>query len=177
VFVYILAYSLPAAVIWGVLAIIIHPLTSLSQVMVVIAWLYALTFGVLEAFALPFRPLSLAWQVPAQWLQGRSTFVQNLIWGMTLGPGLVTRNPYAGMWLLPILLTLNHNVFTDVGIGVVIGITHAGMRAFGILSTRRHLDECGSHILKQWRWRVSDGLLLLLGAGSFTAAVLATILH
>jgi hypothetical protein len=172
-----MAYSLPAGVIWGILAVLVHPLTSLAQIMMIIAWMYAFTFGVLEAFALPFRPPSLAWQVPAHWLQGRTTWAQNLIWGMALGPGLITRNPYAGMWLLPIFLTFNHNVLTDIGIGILIGLAHAGMRVFGIFSARRHLDACGSHILTQWRWRVGDGLLLLFGAGSFTAAGLAVILH
>jgi len=167
---------LPAAVVWSILAILVHPLTAVSQVMLLVAWMYALIFGVLEALALPFRPVSLAWQVPAAWLQGRSALAQTLIWGTGLGPGFVTRNPYAGMWLLPVLLTLNHNFLANIGLGVAIGIAHGGARAFGILLTRRNLDACGSSILTQWRWRVADGLVLLFGAGSFTTAVLSMLL-
>lgn len=144
--------------------------------MLLLAWMYALAFGVPEALALPFRPVSLSWQVPAHWLRGRSALMQTLIWGFTLGPGIVTRNPYAGMWLLPVFLTLNHSLVVDLGIGVAIGFAHGGARAFGVLSTRHNLDACGSSILTQWRWRVADGLLLLFGAGSFTGAVLTWLL-
>lgn len=175
-FSYAMAYIIPAVVVWSILAIVVHPLTHVPQAMLLVAWMYAFVFGLLEALALPFRPVSLAWQVPAQWLQGRSALAQTLIWGIALGPGLVTRNPYASIWLLPVLLTLNHNFLTNVGIGVVIGIAHGGARAFGVLSTRRNLDACGLRILAQWHWRVTDGLLLLFGAGSFTAAVLTMLL-
>ena len=171
-----MAYIVPAVVIWGVLAILVHPLTHLTQIMLLVAWMYALVLGLLEALAIPFRPLSLNWQVPAQWLQGRSAFVQTLIWGAALGPGFVTRNPYAGIWLLPVLLTLNQHFFTNLGIGIVIGTAHGCTMAIGVLLTRQNLDTCGSGILMQWRWRVADGLILLFGAGSFTAAVLTILL-
>jgi len=171
-----MAYIIPAGVVWGILAIVVHPLTHLSQVMVFVAWIYALVFGLLEALAIPFRPVSVVWQVPAQWLQGRSVLVQTLIWGIALGPGLVTRNPYVGMWLLPVLLTFNQHFFTNLSIGVGIGIAHGGARALGTLVARHNLDACGSSILTQWRWRIADGLILLFGAGSFTTAVLTMLL-
>lgn len=179
-FLYVIAYIIPAVIVWGVLAIVVHPLAHLALIMPFVAWMYALVLGLLEALAIPFRPLSLSWQVPAQWLQGRSAFAQTLIWGVTLGPGFVTRNPYAGMWLLVVMLTLNQHIFTTLGIGIVIGIAHGGARAIGILIKRQNLDACGSGILKQWRWRTADGYILLFGAGCFTATVLSmllTLLH
>jgi hypothetical protein len=175
-FFYVMAYIIPAVVVWGVLAIVVHSLTHLPLIMLLVAWMYALVLGLLEALAISFRPLSLNWQVPAQWLQSRSAFAQTLIWGTALGPGFVTRNPYAGIWLLPVMLTLNQHIFTNLGIGIVIGIAHGGARAIGVLLTRQNLDTCGSGILKQWRWRVADGLMLLFGAGCFTATVLTILL-
>ncbi len=44
------------------------------------------------------------WAVPSRWIAGRGNLGRTLIWGLTLGPGLMTRNSYAGMLLLPVLL-------------------------------------------------------------------------
>lgn len=147
--------------------------------MAVAAGLYALVFGLLETLAVPVQQLGLAWQVPAQWLRGRSALAQTLIWGTTLGPGLMTRNPYAGMWLLPILLTISQHFWVNVGIGILIGLAHGSARALGIARLHNNLGACevGITLLMQWRWRVADGCLLLLAAGSFTAAALAFIAH
>jgi hypothetical protein len=172
---YVAAYMLPAAVVWGALALLVWPLTHARGIMMAVAWLYALVFGVLEILALPFRPPGLSWQVPAQWLKGRSPRVQTLIWGTALGPGLVTRNPYAGMWVLPLLLTFNHDLLTAIGIGVLIGLAHGGARALGVLYAHERLRGCEVPytILTQWRWRVADGLLLLFVAGCLAVPLLA----
>jgi hypothetical protein len=176
---YIAAYALPAAIVWGAIAIIVHPLTRVSMLMLLAGGIYALVFGSLEVLAIPFRQLSSTWQVPAQWLQGRSALAQSLIWGVALGPGLATRNPYAGMWLLPVLLMVNSNLWIDMGIGVLIGLTHGGARALEVLKMRRNVPACGLEftLLTQWRWRVADGLLLLVGAGCFAAFLLPILSH
>jgi hypothetical protein len=174
---YVLAYTLPAGIIWGLLALVVHPLASLSQWWLLAALVYALIFGLSEALALPLRSPSLTWQVPAQWLRNRPASVQTLIWGITLGPGFVTRNPYAGMWLLPLFLAFNQPLLASVGIGIAIGIAHGGSRSFGILAARSKLDACGSIILTQWRWRVTDGLLLLFGSGYLAVSVLTIFLE
>jgi len=36
------------------------------------------------------------------------------------------RNPYAGIWLLPILLTLTHNFLANIGLGIAIGMVQGG---------------------------------------------------
>lgn len=150
---------------------VLQPLGEMRWVMSSTAWAYALGFGVCEALGFPFRTLDLKWQVPAQWLQGRSARAQTLIWGIFLGPGIVTRNPYAGMWLLPLLITLHHNRFVAVSVGVAIGVAHGGARALGVLNNRKNLGTSCTHsvVLKQWRWRLADGLALLLAAGGLTA--------
>jgi hypothetical protein len=102
--------------------------------------------------------------------------VQTLIWGALLGPGLVTRNPYAGIWLLPLLLVLNQNLLTAVGAGIAIGIAHGGARALGVLHNRKCMQVAQAHLLilgEQWRWKYLDGLALLLAAGALAASMLS----
>ncbi len=151
----------------------LQPLGAVSLAISLIAGIYALVFGMCEALGLPFRPFGLAWQVPAHWLKGRSARMQALIWGACLGPGLLTRNPYAGMWLLPLLLPLIHGRFAAMSVGIAIGVAHGGGRAFGVLRNRKHLNgSCtDSIILTQWRWRLVDGLALLLVAGSLASII------
>jgi len=102
--------------------------------------------------------------------------VQTATWGALLGPGLVTRNPYAGMWLVLLLIALNHSLFTVLVLGMAVGIAHGGARALGVLSNRRHLDTNCTHLLilgAQMYWRFIDGLALLLAAGALAAYILS----
>lgn len=150
------------------------PLDGILGVVTLVAWLYALVFGIAETFGLPLRAPSLAWQVPAQWIKGRSPMVQTATWGALLGTGLVTRNPYAGMWLLPLLIALNHDLHTAMAIGMAVGIAHGGARALGVLNNRRHMGTNCSHLMilgAQVRWKYRDGLALLLAAGALAAYI------
>jgi len=104
--------------------------------------------------------------------------LQAFTWGTTLGPGLVTRNPYAGMWLLPLLLALNHGLLTAVVVGMAVGTVHGGARVLGVLSNRKQLDGDMEYIHlrilgAQLRWQYFDGLTLLLAAGALAAYVLS----
>ncbi len=143
-----------------------------------VALAYALWYGTREALALPRRVPGLAWQVPSGWINRRPAVLQTLTWGMTLGPGLVTRNPYAGMWLLPLLLALNRGLLTSVVIGLLIGAAHGSARAVGILSNRKQIESDMEYAhLKilgaQLRWSYIDGLALMLAAGALAAYTLS----
>src|SRR3989441_3429666 len=116
------AYVLPSAAVWGILGIILWPLH--TWLIPLIALVYALWFGIFETLGLPFRPPGLAWQVPSGWIDRRPAMVKTLTWGITLGPGLVTKNPYAGIWLLPLLVALNHSLFMTMTIGIAVGVAH-----------------------------------------------------
>jgi hypothetical protein len=78
----------------------------------------------------------------------------------------MTRNPYAGMWLLPLLLMLSHTTWEAMGIGMMIGLSHSIARALGTLHNYKHLGKnCSSKVvLTSWRWRLLDGLALLVVA-------------
>ncbi len=172
---HIAAYVLPAAVVWGVLGVVFWPLGGIPLIAPLIAWAYALGFGIIETFAIPFQAPSVAWQVPARWVKGRPKAVQILTWGPLLGPGLVTKNPYAGMWLLPLLLILNHSLDIAIVVGVVIGVAHGSTHALGVLKNMGYMKMNCSHLIilgAQLRWRYVDGLALLLAAGALTAYAL-----
>lgn len=174
------AYVLPAAFVWGILGLLLWPLHIISWLLPLIALVYALWFGLLETLGLPFRSPGLTWQVPSGWIDRRPAIVQALTWGATLGPGLVTRNPYAGMWLLPFLLVLNHSLLMAIIVGIATGATHGAARVLGVLSTRRSMDvdmDTDYAHLKilgaQFRWQYMDGLALLLAAGALAAYTLS----
>jgi hypothetical protein len=167
---YSLAYILPAALLWGFVAMALAPLLGIAHLTAILAWIYAAAFGLLEAIGIPFRPLGPPWQVPAQWLKGRSSVIQTLIWGIVLGPGFVTRNPYAGMWLLLVLLPLQASFAALVVAGCAIGITHAATRVGGVIYNHRHPDTGALlTVLAQTRWRIADGMLLVFVAGGLAA--------
>ena len=173
---YVAAYVLPAALVWAALGLMLRPLSGIPGLVPVAAAAYALGYGIVETAGLPVWRPTLAWQVPAPWIAGRREPVQALIWGATLGPGLVTRNPYAGMWLLPLLVALYHDPLVALGVGVCIGAAHGAARALGVLNNRKHLGARTAPLALmgwQWRWQVLDGVALLLAAGALTAYALA----
>jgi len=174
---YIAAYVLPAAFIWGTLGILLRPLNGIPVLLPLLAVLYALRFGLLETAGSGFRPLGLAWQVPSSWIKGRPAALQTLIWGTTLGPGLVTKNPYAGMWLLPLLVAFSPSMLVAMAVGLAIGGAHGLARALGVLRNRRCIDMDENAYLRildaESRWKFVDGLALLLAAGALAAYVLS----
>jgi hypothetical protein len=139
-----------------------------------LALAYALYFGLGEILEFRRLRLSLAWQVPSHWIRGRPAIVQTLIWGTSLGPGLITRNPYAGIWLLPFLVVLDRSLHMTIVVGMAAGAAHGGARAIGVLrnrncmSTDAYLKIMGA----QQRWQYLDGLALLLAAGALAAYAL-----
>ena len=73
---------------------------------------------------------------------------------------MVTRNPYAGMWLLLWLVA----VYQNLAVAALIGAVHGGARALGVLYNVRLIGKGGSgtDIFKtQLYWRLADGVLLI----------------
>jgi len=173
---YIVVYMIPAALVWGAISIIVSRFLGVVPVlMLLLAWIYALSFGLIETLGLPLQSPSLAWQVPAHWLEKRSPAEQAILWGALLGPGLVTRNPYAGIWLLFLLPALNHGLLTIALVGIGIGMAHGTARALGILWNRKQVNRMctyASIIGAQLRWKYINGIALLIGAGMFMTSVL-----
>ncbi len=172
---YIAAYAIPAAIVWGIFALAFRLLAGSPLLLPFLALAYALWFGLNELVEFSRIRLSLAWQVPSHWVKGRSALVQTLIWGTSLGPGLITRNPYAGIWLLPFLIALDRDPAMTFIVGLAVGAVHGGARAIGVLRNRSCMRSDVDAYLKimgaQQRWQYLDGLALLLAAGVLAAYV------
>jgi hypothetical protein len=159
------------------LAFVLKPLQGIPFLLPLLALVYALWYGLRETLGLQRGMLGLIWQVPTGWIKGRPPIVQALIWGTTLGPGFVTKNPYAGMWLLPLLVALNHNLLTTIIVAMAVGAVHAGARAIGVLRNRKCISvDVHAHLKIMSavsRWQYVDGLALLLAAGALGAYTLS----
>lgn len=150
--------------IWGSLGALSLIFHNLLTFIIFIIIFYALWYGTVEVWGLPFQPPSSTWQVPANWLLGSSFMKRSMVWGVTLGPGLITRNPYAGMWLLLWLVIFSQDIF----LGSLVGLTHGMARAFGILKNLNYITAKFDHtgiLVTQGQWRMLDGVLLLTIAG------------
>jgi hypothetical protein len=165
------AHVIPAIAVWTIVGSV---LTRMPQpVAVVMAVAYALVHGAAETFDLRLRPPGIEWQVPSTWLRGRGNGARILIWGAILGPGIATRNPYAGMWFVPILLATVDQPSTGALAGALVGLIHGTARAFGVLANQRDQDSPElpwRMMISQMRFRRVDGAALLAAA----AALLAT---
>jgi len=70
--------------------------------------LYGAIYALVDNHLIRLRNPTLTWQVPAAWLHGRPMWKKTIIWGWWLGPGIFTRNPFPGMWTLPLWLASLH---------------------------------------------------------------------
>lgn len=170
------SYALPAAVVWGILGIALSHLAHKAPPMILVTIGYTVAYGLSETVGWPLRAPSVSWQVPARWVRGHPA-ARMVIWGIALGPGLVTRNPYAGMGLLPLLLILYQNPMAGAA-GLLFGAVHGGARAMGVLWNQRQVaGGCDIIIVmgQQLRWRLVDGAILLLAAGGLVACLVSRV--
>ncbi len=89
------------------------------------------------------------------------------VWGALLGPGLATRNPYAGFGLLVLATAAVAGLRDGVLVAVAIGVAHAAGRAAGLLRDVRTIDarDYMQAVVRTMYWRVFDGYALLVFAG------------
>ena len=159
-------HAIPGALTWGAIGLGLGSIGA-SRAALAVAAVYAVPFGLSETLGLRLRVPTSRWQVPAHWVAGPNALRRVAVWGVTLGPGLVTRNPYAGMWMILPLLAAVGNPTAGLEAGVAVGLLHGAMRASGI-----------AHIAVAWRgnvhralmayfgWRLIDGVMLL-GVGVY----------
>jgi hypothetical protein len=179
------AYIVPAALVWAGLAGLLAWLPISPAWLTLLGLVYALGYGIAESLGLLMRPPTIAWQVPQSWVAGRTLVGRTLIWGSVLGPGLLTINPYASFWLLPILITIvahAHPLLPAASVGLLVGSSHGAGRVLGIWRNERQQQaQCGSPVItftimtRHFWWRLLDGRLLLAAAGAI-AIYLALVL-
>ena len=162
------AYAVPAAVIWAGFGLALGALPIAAGALVVAA-VYGLGYGVIEASgrAKPRAPGS-NWQVPQRMLIGAGGIRRLLIWGLALGPGFVTRNPYAGFGMTLVLVGCAGRPGLGLLVGAAAGVAHGSGRALALLrdarvrGARSRAAEPFQVLLTSVRWRIFDGLALLM---------------
>lgn len=161
---YIISYILPAAIVWGFVGQFFLWLNNLLPLIILIATVYTLYYGIVEVWELRFQPPGLHWQVPAEWINEGAFLKRSLIWGSLLGPGFVTLNPYAGMWALIWLVASSQNII----VALLVGVMHSTARVIGILYNVE-IFKSGyipiAPFLLQGKWKLVDGLVLLFISG------------
>jgi hypothetical protein len=193
----IAAYTVPSVLVWMLIGVV---LTSLPLAVFGLAGVigYGCYYGLIEltgarGLLAPGR----RWQVPQTMLINASPRRRVLVWGAILGPGLVTRNPYAGFGLLPFALAAMRPagpgrtglVLAGLALGAAIGVAHGGARAIALLRDVRELRGETSVagvplaaaatgatdqlelLLKTIYWRRLDGVALLAVAAIAIAAL------
>jgi hypothetical protein len=168
----ITAYALPAVVLWAVLGICLGALP-LTGPALVLAAIYAVCYGLTEVTGkLSLRPPGRKWQVPQTMVLGVSGRRRILVWGSILGPGFLTRNPYAGFGLLPIAVATADGVRAAAILAAAIGLAHGSGRALALLRDARPAAAMDPMrlVLVSMYWRTFDGCVLLVIAGVAIAA-------
>jgi hypothetical protein len=170
------AYAVPAALAWGGLGLALTALpvspAGRAATALAVAAAYGCCYGTTEASgrARP-RPPGSSWQVPQRMLIGAGDRRRVLTWGVILGPGFLTRNPYAGFGLLPVLVACAGPPQAGIAAGLLIGVAHGSGRALALLRDARAIAaQPFDLLLTSLRWRVLDGLALLLVAGAAIGA-------
>jgi hypothetical protein len=181
------AYALPAVLVWLVLGLCLAALP-LTGVALAGAVLYGGYYGVLEITGgrgLP--PPGRQWQVPQSMLIDAAPRRRVLLWGAILGPGFLTRNPYAGFGLLPLAVAAMPGTLGAAGTGplaglraglviaAAIGLAHGTARALALVRDLRDMGAVApasplvaqvtaaqlTLLLKTVYWRRIDGVVLL----------------
>ncbi len=186
----IAAYAVPAAIAWSVIGLGLAALP-LAGFALVAAVLYGGYYGLIELSGrrgLP--PPGRRWQVPQAMMIDAPPRRRVLVWGSILGPGFLTRNPYAGFAMLLLAVAAMPEPAAGLALGAAIGVAHGGARAVALLRDVRELHQAPGPVatgpgpvatgpvvthldllLKTVYWRRIDGAALL--AFAITAAVAA----
>ena len=169
------AYAVPAALVWGVVALILN-LAPLGNVSLALLVVYGGTFGVIETREVAIWAPASSWQIPSSFVIGVSRRRKLLVWGSILGPGFVTRNPYAGFTVLPLAVGAMGSPGYGVALGVAVGTAHGAARAIAAARDGQLIIDDVQYsqlnaVIRKMRWRVLDGLVLLLIVGLAAAAL------
>jgi hypothetical protein len=167
-----MAYAVPAVAVWAALGLCLGALP-LGLPALVLAAAYAAVYGVVEATgSLGLSPPGSRWQVPQTMVLGAPRWRRILVWGSVLGPGFLTRNPYAGFGLLPIAVAATGTVRAAAALAALIGLAHGTGRGLALLRDARPgmADDPMRLVLTSMYWRMFDGFALLVIAGAAITA-------
>ena len=166
------AYAVPAAITWAGLGLVLGALVlaapAVAAAALAIAALYGFGYGIIELSgrAVPRAPGSNR-QVPQRMLIGAGARRRVLVWGLYLGPGFLTRNPYAGFGMTVVLVGCAGRPLAALLVAAGAGAAHGSGRALALLRDARvRAAEPFELLLTSLRWRALDGLALLMVGGA-----------
>jgi hypothetical protein len=170
------AYAVPAAAVWAVLGLVLGALP-IGTAALVVAAVYGSGYGAVEVYGAAWPAPGRRWQVPQDLMIGATSRRRVLVWGSILGPGFLTRNPYAGFGMLPVLVAAvgslaargqaGGSLTTGMWVAALVGAAHGCGRAVALLrDSASPQDEPFALLLRSFRWRMLDGLALLSVAGA-----------
>ncbi|MGH3276216.1 MAG: hypothetical protein ACRDNZ_18055 [Streptosporangiaceae bacterium] len=174
----ITAYAVPAVVVWTGLGAGLSALPLARPALVLTAG-YAACYGLIEVTdrlggRLRIPPPGTQWQVSQAMVLGGPGWRRILVWGSILGPGFLTRNPYAGFGLLPLAIATAGGSRIAAVLAAVTGLAHATGRSLALLRDARPAETSALDpmrlVLTSLRWRTFDGFALLVIAGTAMAA-------
>jgi hypothetical protein len=170
-------YAVPAVAMWAALGALLGALP-LARPALVLTAVYAVCYGVTEVAGRRLRSPGTSWQVSQAMVKNAAPWRRMLVWGSVLGPGFATRNPYAGFWLLPLVVASAGGVRAAVALAAAIGFAHGAGRALALLRDAGPLAgrDPMRMVLGAMRWRLVDGLVLLVIACTAIAACAAVLL-
>lgn len=174
------AYVLPAAILWSCLGAASHfvaAVPTLASVMISLCLVYMISFGVIQTIGLPVRSPTLSGGVPTNWIQNRGWLGRTLVWGVMLGPGLVTVNPYASIWAVLMAVLIAGSGSFPVLTGAAVGVAHGAGRALGVMYRSANCSDPFPVMASQIRWRLRDGIALLIAFGLLSPSLLAQSLY
>ncbi len=90
-----------------------------------------------------------------------------------LGPGVITVNPYASIWVIVIVLLVAGSGGFAIWIGAGIGLAHGAGRAIGIMHQSANCSDPFPVMASQIRWKQLDGIALLIAFGTLSSSLLA----
>ncbi|HEY1641201.1 MAG TPA: hypothetical protein VGG35_10975 [Streptosporangiaceae bacterium] len=166
------AYALSAIVVWTALGAGLGALP-LARPALLLAAVYAAGYGLTEVAGRRWLPVpGTRWQVPQTMVVGTPARRRLLVWSTILGPGFLTRNPYAGFGLLPAVVAAAGGMRPAIVLAAAIGLAHGTGRALALLRDSRPgaaLDPMRLVLVSMY-WRTFDGLALLIIAGAAAVA-------
>lgn len=163
----LLAYCAPAAILWALLGALLS-LATFPDVALALIAVYGAYYGLVEALGgRSLRAPGRRWQVPSHWVRGVSPWRRVAVWGAVLGPGFLTRNPYAGFGLLPIVVAAAGSLRLGVTLAAVLGFLHGLGRALALLRDVHNVStfDYMESVKRSMYWRTADGAALLVAAG------------
>jgi hypothetical protein len=164
-------YALAGAACWALPGAAAGSLPLQRAGLLVVA-LYGAYFGIAEALGRRGVPApGSRWQVPQGFVRSASRRRKLVLWGAILGPGFLTRNPYAGFGMLVALTTLAGSAWLGLIVAAVTGACHGTGRALAMLRDARQASGAQylSSVAKSLYWRHCDGLALTAIAAAMLA--------